>query len=113
MTTTKKPAGEARERPRPSHRPESHSAAAKATRKSAGAAPTFDRESKRLMTVASEGPRGGMISNPWVRHWAGLGPAPTAPAAVPPPAAHPQKKAAGGVNQRASGEGPTRRKAPK
>jgi hypothetical protein len=114
MTTTSKPAGEARERPRPSHHPESYGAAAKVTRKSAGAAPTFDRETKRLMTVASEGPKGGMISNPWVRHWAGLGPAPSAPTVVPPPpAAHPQKKAAGGAHQRASGEGPRRTKAPK
>jgi hypothetical protein len=112
MTTTKKPAGEARERPRPSPHPESRGAGAKVTRKSVGPAPIFDREAKRL-TVAGEAPSGGMISNPWVKHWSGKGPAPTAPAAVSPAAAHPQKKAAGGAHQRPSGEGPTRRKAPK
>ncbi len=111
MTTTRKPAGEARERARPSPHPESHGVSANVTRKNVGAAPIFDREAKRL-TVASEAPR-GMISNPWVKHWSGAGPAPTAPAVVSSPAAHPQKKAAGGAHQRASGEGPTRRKAPK
>jgi hypothetical protein len=101
MTMTKKPAGEARERPRPPQHPESHGPGAKVMRKNVGAAPTFDREAKRL-TVASEAPKGGMMSNPWVRHWAGLGPAPTAPAAVSSPAAHPKKKA-GGQHRRAGG----------
>jgi hypothetical protein len=110
MTTTRKPAGEARERPRPSPHPESHGAGAHVVRKSVGAAPVFDAEAKRLKS-ADEAPR-GMISNPWVKHWSGLGPAPNAPADVAAQPAHPQKKAAG-AHQRASGENNTRKKAPK
>jgi hypothetical protein len=107
MTTKKKPAGEARERPRPSPHPESHSAGAKVVRKNVGAAPIFDTASKRL-TTTTEAPRGGMISNPWVKHWSGRGPVPTAPAAISTPAAtHPQKRAAGG-HQRPSGENSAR-----
>jgi hypothetical protein len=106
MTITKKAAGEARERPRPSPHPESHSASANVVRKNVGAAPIFDAVSKRL-TATSEAPR-GMISNPWVKHWSGRGPAPTAPAAISTPAAgHPQKRAAGG-HQRSSGENSAR-----
>jgi hypothetical protein len=111
MTITKKPAGEARERPRPSPHPESYGVGANVMRKSVGAAPVFDREAKRLI-VTSDAPK-GMISNPWVKHWSGAGPAPTAPAALSPPAARAQKKAAGGAQKRASRESPTRRKAPK
>ena len=111
MTMTRKPAGEARERPRPSPHPESHGVGANVIRKGVGAAPTFDREAKRL-AAASDAPR-GMISNPWVKHWSGTGPAPTAPVAVAPAAAHTQTKAAGGGHQRASGKGTKRKKAPK
>jgi hypothetical protein len=111
MTMTRKPAGEARERPRLPQQLEGHGVGANVIRKSVGAAPVFDREAKRL-AVASEAPK-GMISNPWVKHWSGAGPAPTAPAAVSPPAVHPQKKAAGSGHQRASTDSPKRRGAPK
>jgi len=111
MTVMRKPAGEARERPRPSSHPESHGAGDNVVRKSVGAAPVFDHGARR-MAPAPEAPR-GMISNPWVKHWSGAGPPPTAPAAVSTPAAHPQTKAAGAVRQNASGEGPKRGKATK
>jgi hypothetical protein len=111
VTMMRKPAGEARERPRPAPQVESLGVGANVIRKSVGAAPVFDRDARRL-AVAGETPR-GMISNPWVKHWSGAGPAPIAPAAVSPPAAHPQKKAAGGGHQRASAESPKRKGAPK
>jgi hypothetical protein len=110
MTQTRKPAGEARERPRPSPHPESHGGA-NVVRKSVGAAPVFDRDAKR-MTVADAAPR-GMISNPWVKHWSGAGPAPPEPAGVLTPAAHPRAKAAGAGHQGASDERPKRGKATK
>jgi hypothetical protein len=78
-------------------------------RKSAGAAPIFDKESKRLL-AASEAPR-GMISNPWVRHWVGEGPAPAEPTAALPSATHPHEKAAGNAPQRKRGKRATRKKA--
>jgi hypothetical protein len=96
MTVTKKPAGEARERPRPAHRTDPHHPGhgPDIVRKSVGAAPVFDAETRRI-APAGEAPR-GMISNPWVRFWSGAGPAPIAQAAAGrAPAVHGQKKAAG------------------
>jgi hypothetical protein len=111
MTITRKAAGEARERPRPSPHPEAHSAGANVVRKNVGAAPIFDTASNRL-TTTSEAHR-GMISNPWVKHWSGRGPAPTAPTAPAtistPAEAQPQKRAAGGY-QRSSGKNSAPRK---
>jgi hypothetical protein len=96
MTVTKKPAGEARERPRPVHRtdPHHHGHGPDIIRKSVGTAPVFDAATKRL-APAGEAPR-GMISNPWVRFWSGAGPAPVAQTvARPAAAAHAQKKDSG------------------
>ena len=96
MTVTRKPAGEARERPRSPQRadPYPRTGGPDIVRKSVGAAPAFDAATRRI-TSASEAPR-GMISNPWVRFWSGAGPAPAAQtAAGPAPAAHAQKKGAG------------------
>ncbi len=76
-------------------------------RKSVGAAPVFDAEAKRLK-VAAEAPR-GMISNPWVKHWTGAGPAPVAPAEAAPQ----QTTKAAGAGHRAAGENKARKKAPK
>ncbi len=96
MTVTKKPAGEARERPRSPHRTDPHARGhgPDVVRKSVGAAPVFDAAKMRI-APADEAPR-GMISNPWVRFWSGAGPAPmTQTAAHHAPAAHAQKKGAG------------------
>src|SRR5579871_2732488 len=96
MTVTRKPAGEARERPRSPHRtdPQYHGHGPDVVRKSAGAAPSFDAATRRI-APAGQAHR-GMISNPWVRFWSGAGPAPiveTAGRAAPE--AHAQKKGAG------------------
>jgi len=109
MTMTRKPAGEARDRPRPSPRPESHGLVADVVRKSVGAAPVFDAEAKRLK-VAADAPR-GMISNPWVKHWTGAGPAPVAPAEAAPQQTQPMTKAAGAGHS--AGENKARKKARK
>jgi hypothetical protein len=45
-------------------------------------APSFDAELKQLTSRADQ--HKGMISNPWVKHWAGAGPAPTANATAAP-----------------------------
>ena len=105
MTMTRKPAGEARERPRPPHRtdPHPHGHGPDVIRKSAGAAPVFDAATAHRS--AREAPK-GMISNPWVRFWSGAGPAPIAQAARHAPAAHAQKKGAGeghGASSKAQG----------
>jgi hypothetical protein len=110
MTMTRKPAGEARDRPRPPPQPESHGLAPGVVRKNVGAAPVFDAEAKRLK-IAADAPR-GMISNPWVKHWTGAGPAPVAPAEAAPQQTQPKTKAAG-AGHRAAGENKARKKAPK
>jgi hypothetical protein len=105
MTVTRKPAGEARERPRSPHRtdPHPHGHGPDVMRKGVGAAPAFDAATRRI-APADEAPR-GMISNPWVRFWTGAGPSPIAqPAVSHAPVAHAQKKGAG-EGRRASGKG--------
>lgn len=114
MTVTRKPAGEARERPRSPHRtdPHPHGHGPDVVRKSVGAAPIFDAATRRI-APAGEAPR-GMISNPWVRFWSGAGPAPIAQAARHAPAAHAQKKGAGeghGASSKGGKEG-LRKKSP-
>jgi hypothetical protein len=108
MTVTRKPAGEARDPPRPTPQAEHRGLAAGAVRKNVGAAPVFDAEAKSLK-VAADAPR-GMISNPWVRHWTGAGPPPGEPSAAQQ--AQPTAKAAG-AGHRAAGENKARKKAPK
>jgi hypothetical protein len=78
MAHTSKDAGEARQRPRPSAAAGQAPVGALTGRASiarpAGTAP---------VSAAGGAPAGaevrhkGMISNPWVKHWAGAGPAPT------------------------------------
>ena len=75
MTSMRKGAGEARERPRPMVSANPKTTEAKPLAKPAGMAPVFDAQMKQLKPSA--GPHKGMISNPWVKHWAGAGPAPT------------------------------------
>jgi hypothetical protein len=110
MTVTRKPAGEARERPRSPHRtdPHPHGHGPDIVRKSVGAAPSFDAAARRI-APKGEAPR-GMISNPWVRFWSGAGPAPVdQSAARPAPAAQAQKKGAGegrGASGKGGKEGP-------
>ncbi|MBV9286832.1 MAG: hypothetical protein JO288_03250 [Hyphomicrobiales bacterium] len=106
MTVTRRPAGEARERPRPAASAEKQSSAGGVMRKNVGAAPVFDAGAKQLRAAAkpaSETPTRGMISNPWVKHWSGQAPPPTLPAQTAAPPARPQKKAAG-AHQRSAGE---------
>jgi hypothetical protein len=77
MAIEKKAAGEARQRPRPAPAPYQKaplSGEAKPHARPAGIAPTFDVQARQ--TVARGGPHKGMISNPWVKHWSGQGPAP-------------------------------------
>ena len=77
MAIEKKAAGEARQRPRPvqgEHQKAPLSGEAKPHARPAGIAPTFDVQA--MQTVARAGPHKGMISNPWVKHWSGQGPAP-------------------------------------
>ena len=76
MTILKKSAGEARERPRPMTQPEAVASAPTHMAKAVGPAPSFDHSAKKLAPRA-EAPK-GMISNPWVKHWAGSGAAPSA-----------------------------------
>jgi hypothetical protein len=109
MTVTRRPAGEARERPRPAVRAEKQ-AAAGVIRKNVGAAPVFDAGAKQPRAAAKpagETPTRGMISNPWVKHWSGQAPPPSVPVHTPPPLAQPQKKAAG-AHHRSAGESPGR-----
>jgi hypothetical protein len=112
MSVTRKPAGEARERPRSPQRTEAHPRAngPDIVRKNVGAAPAFDATIRRI-APAGEAPR-GMISNSWVRFWSGAGPAPaTQTAAGAAPAAHAQKKGAG-EGRGEVGEGGERKKSP-
>jgi hypothetical protein len=112
MTVTRKPAGEARERPRSPHRtdPHPHGHGLDVVRKSVGAAPVFDAATRRI-APAGEAPR-GMISNPWVRFWSGAGPAPIAEAVRHAAGAHAQKKGAGeghGASSKGGKEGPRKK----
>ena len=105
-TIISKPAGEARERPRPAAHAQAFAGGAggggEPMRKSVGAAPRFDAASQS-MAAAAEAPR-GMISNPWVKHWAGVAAAPTTAAAAPVPAAAREARPAG-AHREAKGEG--------
>ena len=112
MTVMRKPAGEARERPRSTHGIEGHARAEgpEVVRKGVGPAPVFDAGTRQV-APAGDAPK-GMISNPWVRFWSGTGPAPTTHSAVgAAPAAHAQTKGAGeGRGERS--EGGERKKSP-
>jgi len=106
MTVTKRPAGEARERPRPTASAEKQAAAGGVIRKNVGAAPVFDAGAKQIRAAAKpagETPTRGMISNPWVKHWSGQAPPPSVPAQAAAQLAQPRKKSAG-AHQRGSGE---------
>jgi len=87
MANISKPAGMAGERPHaPHHEAEARAGGAAVVRKAVGAAPSFDRAAGRMIgaherSEGAEEPVRGMGSNPWVRHWAGRGPAPTAASA--------------------------------
>jgi hypothetical protein len=76
MATTRKDAGEARERPKASVAVAVHPKAdpRMPSARPAGIAPAFDAVTLQLTPRA--GPHKGMISNPWVKHWAGAGPPP-------------------------------------
>jgi hypothetical protein len=74
MTTMRKDAGEARERPRPRITARSETGGTTPVARPAGIAPVFDRGTSQLTPRA--GPHKGMISNPWVKHWTGAGPPP-------------------------------------
>ena len=77
MAIEKKAAGEALQRPRPApatyHKMPLSGEAMPDTRP-AGIAPTFDVQA--MQTVERAAAHKGMISNPWVKHWSGQGPAP-------------------------------------
>jgi hypothetical protein len=75
MTTTRKGAGEARERPKSPVAARPKIAQTMPLARPAGIAPTFDAKTSQLTPRA--GPHKGMISNPWVKHWSGAGPPPT------------------------------------
>ncbi|MEA2780057.1 MAG: hypothetical protein QOK29_1601 [Rhodospirillaceae bacterium] len=72
---TKKDAGEARERPKPQVAAHTKTGGTTPLARPAGIAPVFDAATSQLTPRA--GSHKGMISNPWVKHWTGAGPAPT------------------------------------
>jgi hypothetical protein len=77
MAIEKKAAGEALQRPLPAPATDHKtplSGEAKPHARPAGIAPTFDAQA--MQTVERAAPHKGMISNPWVKHWSGQGPAP-------------------------------------
>ena len=77
MAIEKKAAGEAKQRLRPApatYHKTPLSGEAKPDTRPAGIAPTFDVQA--MQTVERAAPHKGMISNPWVKHWSGHGPAP-------------------------------------
>ena len=118
MTVTRRPAGEARERQRAALSAQSQAVGAGVVRKNVGAAPVFDAGAKTLKaakTASGAAPK-GMISNPWVKHWSGAAPPPSAPARAAAPPAKPHKKAAGahhasGGESHRRGKGPSHRPA--
>jgi hypothetical protein len=74
MANAKKDAGEARQRPRPRTPIVPQATVGAPTARPAGIAPAF---AAGAAPGAVEGAHKGMITNPWVKHWAGVGPAPT------------------------------------
>lgn len=77
MAIEKKDMGEARQGPRPlhvAHRKAPSGEQGRPISRAAGIAPTFDAQAMRVASRA--GSHKGMISNPWVKHWSGSGPAP-------------------------------------
>jgi hypothetical protein len=105
MATTRKDAGEARERPRPSAAAHPETAETKPLARPAGIAPVFDAATRQLTPRA--GPHKGMISNPWVKHWTGAGPPPPSDGAQ----AQPGTKAETATAARAAPERGSRRRA--
>ena len=96
MRMTRKPAGVARERPRPALSAESAAVIGGVMRKNAGPAPVLDVATKRIRaaTMANEGAPRGMISNPWVKHWSGTAAPPHAPAQAASLPPQPENKSA-------------------
>lgn len=90
MSNPRKDAGQARQRPRqPANQQQAATRGAGPAARPAGTAPAFDPEAAQLA------PRGtapkGMISNPWVRNWAGA-----TPGQSPRPAPDPEPRAGTG-----------------
>jgi hypothetical protein len=116
MAIEKKGAGEARQGPRPLHVAPHKAPSGEQGRpisRAAGIAPTFDAQAMRIASRA--GSHKGMISNPWVKHWSGSGPAPEmremplAPGAHAAHEAHAQ--AASKASPKASGKSGVKREA--
>lgn len=113
MAIEKKGAGEARQGPRPLHvmHPKAPSGEqGRPISRAAGIAPTFDAQAMRIASRA--GTHKGMISNPWVKHWSGSGPAPEMREMPLAPGAHaPHAQAASKASSKASGKPGAKREA--
>lgn len=100
MANARRDAGAARQRPGPPDTVRAPARPGAPVTRPAGPAPVYDAAGAQLTDRAGQ-PK-GMHSNPWVAHWTGRAPAPTADdvAAAPatPDAAPPQ--AAGGADPR-------------